>query len=114
MGKKSKGKDRVGIVYSTNSDHDYSYDDGEEQDTLPPEEQRLRVHLDTKQRKGKAVTLVEEFVGTSDDLSDLGKFLKTKLGVGGSAKDGIIIVQGDHRKKVGDLLTDKGYRVKVY
>lgn len=108
MGKKN----RKGIVYSTNPDYEYDYYDEEEQETLPPQQQKLKVMIDRKRRKGKEVTLVTGFVGTVDDLKDLGKFLKTKCGVGGSVKDGEIIIQGNHKEKVLQLLLDKGYKAK--
>ncbi|MFZ6052813.1 translation initiation factor [Halocola ammonii] len=111
MAKKNK-KDRVNVVYSTNPDFDYEHDREEEQETLPPKEQDLRVMLDKKQRKGKAVTLIEGFVGTDDDMKDLGKMLKSKCGVGGTAKNGEILVQGDFRDKVLELLKDAGYKAK--
>lgn len=109
MSKKNK-KDRRGIVFSTDPDFEYNYDDSNEEETMEPDKQNLRVLIDRKKRKGKEVTLVTGFVGTEDDLKDLGKFLKTKCGVGGSAKDGEIIVQGNHRDKVVDLLIGKGYK----
>lgn len=102
-------KDRLGIVFSTNSDHQYEYDEPEEQETLPKDRQKLRVKLDKRQRNGKEVTLVEGFVGADADFAALGKFLKQKCGVGGTAKDGIILVQGDHRERVRDLLLREGY-----
>ncbi|NDW17410.1 translation initiation factor [Dysgonomonas sp. 216] len=102
-------KDRLNVVYSTNPDFKYESEDEEESDTLPKEKQLLRVSLDKRNRKGKAVTLIAGFVGTDDDLQDLGKFLKVKCGVGGSAKDGEIIVQGDLRNKVLELLKKEGY-----
>lgn len=108
MSKKNK-KDRRGIVFSTDPDFEYNYDNGQEEETLEPNEQNLRVLIDRKKRKGKEVTLVTGFVGSDDDLKDLGKFLKTKCGVGGSTKDGEIIIQGNHRDKIVDLLKDKGY-----
>lgn len=109
MAKKNK---RVDVVYSTNQNFGYSHDDDEEEETLAPSEQKLRVLIDRKQRKGKSVTLVEGFVGSTDDLKDLGKMLKSKCGVGGSAKDGEIIIQGEMRDKVMDLLKADGYNVK--
>ena len=109
----SKNKNRIGVVYSTNPDFEYQYEDKqEEQVTLPPQQQKLHVTLDRKQRGGKQVTLVSGFVGSETDLSALGKMLKTKCGVGGNTKDGEILIQGDHREKVVALLTDAGYKVK--
>ena len=108
MGKKNKNR-RTGIVFSTNPDFEYQYDDNESEETLEPSAQKLRVMIDRKQRKGKEVTLVTGFIGNEDDLKDLGKFLKSKCGVGGSVKDGEIIVQGNQRDKVVQLLLDKGY-----
>nr|NQU89940.1 translation initiation factor [Bacteroidota bacterium] len=100
------------IVYSTNPD--YQYNDGSEDqlETLPPNQQQLKIWLDRKQRKGKVVTLITGFVGSEDDLSDLGKLLKGKCGTGGSAKDDEIIIQGDHREKVLGMLVGMGYKVK--
>ena len=109
---KNKNK-RKGIVFSTNPDYDYDYDDQEEQETLDPEKQKLRVELDKKRRRGKQVSLITGFVGAEDDLKDLAKILKSKCGVGGSTKDGEIIIQGDHRKKIGDILTGLKYKVRV-
>ena len=102
-------KDRLNVVYSTNPDFKYDTDKEEEKDTLPKEKQQLRIQLDKRNRKGKAVTLITGFVGTSEDLEELGKFLKVKCGVGGSAKDHEIIVQGDLRNKVLELLQKEGY-----
>ena len=110
--KKSNWKNRDGVVYSTSNDFDYNYDDGMEQDTLPPAQQDLRVMLDKKARAGKQVTLISGFIGTEDDLKDLGKLLKNKCGVGGSAKDGEILIQGDVRQKVVELLLKEGYKAK--
>ena len=109
---KQQSKNRIDIVYSTNPDFNYRYDEPEEQDTLAPARQNLRVMLDRKNRGGKSVTLITGFVGTHDDLTDLGKELKSKCGVGGSAKDGEIIVQGDFRDKILLLLQQKGYKAK--
>ena len=105
-------KNRINIVYSTNPDFQYQHDLPEEQETLPPARQNLRVQLDKKNRSGKSVTLVTGFTGTQDDLAELAKELKTKCGVGGSAKDGEILVQGDFRDKVLQLLLQKGYKAK--
>ncbi|MEN0047812.1 MAG: translation initiation factor [Bacteroidota bacterium] len=104
-----KNKKRIGVVYSTNPDYDYSFDDGEEVEDLEPSQQKLRVLIDRKKRRGKEVTLVVGFEGTNDTLKDLGKYLKTKCGVGGSVKDGEILIQGNFRDKVVDLLVEKGY-----
>ena len=105
-------KKRLGVVYSTNPDFTYEQNAEEEATTLPPEKQRLIVRIDRRQRAGKQVTLVEGFVGTSDDLSALAKTLKTKCGVGGTAKDGEITIQGDLRDKVTALLQGMGYNAK--
>ena len=107
--KENDWKDRLNVVYSTNPDFKYELDGEEEQTTLQPSQQRLRVQLDRKNRGGKVVTLVTGFIGTEDDLKELGKFLKSKCGVGGSAKDGEIIVQGDFKQKVLELLKKEGY-----
>jgi len=109
MKKDNDWKDRLNVVYSTNPDFKYESEDEEETETLPKEKQALRISLDKRNRKGKAVTLITGFTGTSEDLETLGKFLKVKCGVGGSAKDGEIIVQGDLRNKVLELLQKEGY-----
>ena len=100
------------MVYSTNPD--FQYDTGTAQGpvTLPPAQQDLRVWLDRKQRAGKVVTLVKGFVGRDADLQELARMLKSRCGVGGSAKAGEIIIQGDHRDRVADLLIRSGYRCK--
>jgi len=109
MGKK-KRKD---IVYSTNPDFDFEYDENEENlETLAPQQQDLRVALDKKQRKGKAVTLVKGFIGTESDLKDLGKKIKSKCGVGGSVKNNEILIQGDFREKIMNILLEEGYKAK--
>lgn len=102
-------KDRLNVVYSTNPDFQYENQEEEEADTLPKEKQNLRIQLDKRNRGGKKVTLITGFVGTSQDLQELGKLLKTKCGVGGSAKDGEIIVQGDFRQKIQEILQKEGY-----
>ena len=107
--KSNDRKDRLGIMYSTNPDFQYNTGDEEEEETLSKEKQLLRIALDKRNRGGKAVTLVTGFRGTTGDLEALGKFLKVKCGVGGSAKDGEIIVQGDLRPKVLEILQKEGY-----
>lgn len=104
-------KKRDGVVYSTSNDFSFS-EQKEQEDTPPPQHQNLRVQLDKKSRGGKQVTLVTGFAGTEQDLKDLGKLLKTQCGVGGSAKDGEIIVQGDYRDRVLEILIQKGYPAK--
>lgn len=102
-------KKRLDIVYSTNPDYHYNQEDEDVTSTLPKEKQLLRISLDKRNRKGKAVTLITGFTGKDDDLQELGKMLKMKCGVGGSAKEGEIIVQGDHREKVLYMLQKEGY-----
>ncbi len=102
-------KDRLNVVYSTNKDFKYETEGEDEQDTIAKEKQQLRISLDKRNRKGKAVTLITGFVGTTEDMEELGKLLKIKCGVGGSAKDGEIIVQGDFRTKILELLQKEGY-----
>lgn len=101
-------KKRVNVVYSTNPDFEYESED-DYIETLENSEQELRVLVDRKQRKGKAVTLITDFVGEDDDLKELGKILKSKCGVGGSTKNGEILIQGEFKDKVYDLLIELGY-----
>ena len=111
MSKKNK-KNKVDIVYSTNPDFKYSYDEDQTAETLPPSKQDLRVMLDRKQRKGKEVTLVTGFRGNEDDLKVLGRELKSSCGAGGTVKSGEILVQGDFRDKILGILLHKGYKAK--
>lgn len=105
-------KNKVNVVYSTNPDFNFDFEENEDMDTLPSQQQNLKVMLDRKQRKGKEVTIVEGFVGAEDDLKELGKSLKSKCGVGGSIKDGIIMIQGNKVQKIMELLVKDGYKVK--
>ncbi len=110
MSKKNSKKRRSGVVYSSNPDFEYTYGAEDEEVDIPAAEQSLRIFLDRKKRKGKEVTLITGFQGSTDALKELGSFLKSKCGVGGTAKDGEIIIQGNHRDKVLQLLIDKGYK----
>ena len=107
--KKNNRKERLGVIYSTNPDYSYQYQDETKEDTLPKEKQAMRISLDKRNRGGKIVTLITGFRGTNEDLVALGKLLKVKCGVGGTAKDGEIIVQGDFRQKILEILTKEGY-----
>lgn len=113
MAKKNDWKKREGVVYSTSDNFEYSYGQAAGDNTLPPVRQDLRISLDRKMRAGKQATLVTGYVGTASDLEELTKLLKTRCGVGGSAKEGTIIIQGDVRKKVLDILLEKGYKAKL-
>ena len=105
-------KKRLGVVYSTNPDFKYQTEETQEETTLPPSRQRLIVRIDRRGRAGKQVTLIEGFKGSGDDLAALAKTLTVKCGVGGTAKDGEITIQGDLRDKVTALLTSMGYGAK--
>lgn len=107
-----KKKERLNVVYSTNPDFGYQYDEEDEIETLPNNQQKLYVSIDKKSRGGKEVTLVEGFVGAEDNMKELGKLLKQKCGVGGSVKDGEIIVQGNFRDKIIAILEAEGYQTK--
>ena len=102
-------KSRLNVVYSTNPDFQYTTDEKEEIETLPKQQQKLRVSIEKNHRGGKTVTLVKNFVGTDDDLKELARLLKTRCGVGGSAKDGEIIIQGDFKPRVIEILKQEGY-----
>ena len=102
-------KKRIGVVYSTNPDYEYSDDSQEEADTLPKNQQKLRLNMERAGRGGKTVTLVKGFVGSDKDINALCKLLKQKCGVGGSVKDGEIIIQGDHRQRLVEVLKKEGY-----
>ena len=102
-------KKRVGVVYSTNPDFEYSDDSQEETEILPNNQQRLRLSMERAGRGGKTVTLVKGYVGSEEDINALWKLLKQKCGVGGSVKGGEIIIQGDHRQRLVEILKNEGY-----
>jgi translation initiation factor 1 len=108
----SKNKNIIGVVYSTNPNFEYQYQQDDKIETLPSNKQNLKVSLDKKKRAGKIVTLITGFVGTDEDLELLCKMIKAKCGTGGSAKNNEIIIQGDFREKITTLLTTEGYKVK--
>lgn len=111
MAKKLSSLDDLGgFVFSTNKD--FEFESEEQQETLANNEQRLEAHLDKKNRGGKVATIIKGFEGSEEDLKDLAKKLKTLCGVGGSAKDGEIIIQGNFRDKIMDFLAKEGYKVK--
>ena len=107
--KNNDWKDRLGIVFSTNLDFEYEMDGLIEEETLPKQQQKLRVRIEKQGRGGKVVTVVDGFVGCTDDLKDLGRMLKTKCGVGGSVKAGVVVIQGSLRDRVVALLKSEGY-----
>lgn len=107
-----KNKERLNVVYSTNPNFNYEVESDEEQETIAPQFQKLYVSIDKKQRAGKEVTLIEGFLGSEDDLKDLGKILKNKCGVGGTVKEGEVLIQGNFRDKIIEILIKEGYQVK--
>lgn len=107
-----KKNNRIDVVYSTNPDFNYQEESDEVQETLAPEKQLLHVLIDRKQRAGKEVTIIENFIGSDEDLEKLGKTLKSKCGVGGTVKDGQIMIQGNFRDRVITLLTEMKYKTK--
>jgi translation initiation factor 1 len=109
---KNDWKKREGVVYSTKNDFEYDTNETEEIETLAPDKQKLKVLIDRKQRKGKSVTIITDFIGKYDDLNDLAKKIKTKCGTGGSVKDGEIIIQGEMIDKIMDYLIKEGFNVK--
>lgn len=108
---KNKQPTRGNIVYSTNPDADFSIPDQQEE-TVPPKQQNLRILLSKKGRGGKTATLVTGFQGKDADREELGKALKSRCGVGGTVKDGEILIQGDHRDKILEYLLREGYKAK--
>ena len=109
MSKKNNRK--KGIIYSTNANFEYEYEDDQIDSTLPPEKQNLKIYID-KHRVGKIAVIIKGFIGSADDLNSLSRKLKTKCGVGGSAKNGEIIIQGDVREKVINIIKQEGYNYK--
>jgi len=108
----AKKKEKLNIVYSTNPDFQFQFEEEETIDTLPKNQQKLYVSIDRKQRAGKEVTLIEGFIGVEEDLKELGILLKSKCGVGGSVKDNEVLIQGNFKDKIFDLLVKEGYSVK--
>lgn len=107
--KKNDWKDRLNIVYSTNRDFTYKTEKEYEEDTLPKNAQKLRVRIEKNHRGGKTVTIISGFIGNNEDLKELGKLLKTKCGVGGTVKDKEVLIQGEFKEKIIELLKKDGY-----
>ena len=107
--KQNDWKDRLNVVFSTNPDFQYETEEEDVCETLPKQQQKLRVSVDRKGRGGKSVTLVTGFIGTEEDLKELGRKLKASCGVGGSVKDGEILVQGEFQQRIADMLLKDGY-----
>ena len=107
--KNNDWKDRLGVVFSTNPDFDFQEENETQDATLPPHQQKLRLRIEKNGRGGKTVTIVSGFVGSDNDLKELSRMLKTRCGVGGSCKDGEIIIQGDFKARIIDILKQEGY-----
>ncbi len=108
----NKNKTRDGVVYSTNPQFEYNSNSEAVRQTLPAQQQTLRLRYETKHRGGKPVTIVSSFIGLEADLNELGRTLKVKCGTGGTVKEGEIIIQGDFRERIKSILTEMGYKVK--
>jgi Translation initiation factor 1 (eIF-1/SUI1) and related proteins len=111
--KNNDWKDRLNIVYSTNPDFKFEQEDEVEQEKIPNDKQHLRIELDKRNRKGKSVTLITGYIGSDDDLAILAKKLKVQCGSGGSSRCGEILIQGDFRQKINEILIKDGYKTKV-
>ncbi|MBR2637611.1 MAG: translation initiation factor [Bacteroidaceae bacterium] len=107
--KNNDWKDRLNIVYSTNPDFQYSTGENEDIETLPKQQQKLRVSIEKNHRGGKTVTIIKNFVGKDEDIKELGRNLKTRCGVGGTTKDGEILIQGDFKERIIEILRKEGY-----
>ena len=107
--KNNDWKDRLGVVFSTNPEFNYQEENVDQNATLPPQQQKLRLRIEKNGRGGKTVTIVSGFVGSDNDLKELSRMLKTRCGVGGSCKDGEIIIQGDFKMRIIDILKQEGY-----
>ena len=106
-------KQKLGVVYSTNPNFSLDTENEDSQSSLPKNKQLLRIEIDKKGRNGKCATLITGYVGSESDVKELAKMLKIKCGVGGSTRDGEILIQGDVRTKVADILVQEGYKTKV-
>jgi translation initiation factor 1 len=108
----NKNKNLRGVVYSTNPDYGFDKNDKQEQSTLTAKQQNLRTRIEKNHRGGKTVTVIDGFIGKTEDLESLARILKTKCGVGGSVKDGLILIQGEQKEKVVRILNEMGYKAK--
>lgn len=109
----NKKNNKIGIIYSTNPNFEYQYETNEETQTLPPSKQKLYIKLDKKNRNGKIVTIVSNFVGTQEDLENLCKIIKNKCATGGTIKDNEIIIQGNFKEKINNILQELGYKTII-